>query len=320
MKTIADFFGQASNRKRKRGTPPTPATPSTPSTPQTPRPSNQSSPSTPPSPAKHHSTPSTPHTPPSKKHTQQLYLDFGQASFGSRTICPTCNTLIVHGLLEDESQHIKICNEYKMGVPFEFQTARIVHQEIQNKGYVVEIRPKDCIKWRRKVMRVKEIVDQELGFVSNEKDSQADMNVHRNSDKPIDSKECWGDKTIFLHIVEKRVVGFCAVQVISKGYHLLVQNINPDSSCLLTRSSLKNDSYSRSTQPTKAVMGVHQLWTHKSHRQKHIARTLVDAARGKLIFGMTVPHHLVAFSSPTVDGALFAKKYSFPDAPLVYDF
>jgi N-acetyltransferase len=67
-------------------------------------------------------------------------------------------------------------------------------------------------------------------------------------------------------------------------------------------------------------MGVHQLWTHKSHRQKHIARTLVDAARGKLIFGMTVPHNLVAFSSPTVDGALFAKKYSFPDAPLVYDF
>ena len=67
-------------------------------------------------------------------------------------------------------------------------------------------------------------------------------------------------------------------------------------------------------------MGVHQLWCHHLHRQKGIASQLVDAARSKLVFGMTVPYHLVAFSSPTADGALFAKRYSFPDPPLVYEY
>ena len=60
-------------------------------------------------------------------------------------------------------------------------------------------------------------------------------------------------------------------------------------------------------------MGVHQLWCHKSHRNKSIARQLVDAARHKLVYGMVVPHSLVAFSSPTADGAAFARRYAVGD-------
>ena len=60
-------------------------------------------------------------------------------------------------------------------------------------------------------------------------------------------------------------------------------------------------------------MGVHQLWCHKSHRTKSIARQLVDAARHKLVYGMVVPHSLVAFSSPTADGAAFARRYAVGD-------
>lgn len=319
--------------------------------------------------------------PPPRKQQQQLYLDFGQASFGSRSICSICNTLIVHGLKEDESQHEQICKAYKLGVSFYSTKARIVglgngignviapskvqgHSQAQAQaqaGFIVEIRPGDPISWRKKVTRVKEIVDEELGFVTSSSAGMERFGTGTGTGtNGIASKSrsdecytyCWGDNhnnsssnsssnthqnmIVFLYIVEKRVVGFCSAEVISKGYRLLDTHSNTHTNTnSSTHSSTKqydpNTEYpaesatvtgptTRSTQPTKAILGVHQLWCHHLHRQKGIASHLVDAARSKLVFGMTVPYHLVAFSSPTADGALFAKRYSFPDPPLVYEY
>ena len=78
-------------------------------------------------------------------------------------------------------------------------------------------------------------------------------------------------------------------------------------------------SISRSLKPSKALLGVHQIWVHNSHRQKGIASKLVTAARDHLIFGMLVPYELVAFSSPTEEGLRFAKSYIDSERPLIYD-
>ena len=299
---------------------------------------------------------------------------------------------------EDESQHEQICKEYKLGVSFYFPKARIVGLGLghgigigigtgtgtgtgiaQSKaqaqaGYIVEIRPGDPISWRKKFTRVKEIVDQELGFVTSSS-AETGMGISNGIVSQSRSDECytycWGDNQnnntssnnnfhthqnmiVFLYVVEKRVVGFCSAEVISKGYRLLDPHTSTHSNTHLNASTHSNTNSNtkqsdpiteeyparalpplaekasasttaagpttRSTKPTKAIMGVHQLWCHHSHRQKGIASQLVDAARSKLVFGMTVPYHLVAFSSPTADGALFAKRYSFPDPPLVYEY
>ena len=71
--------------------------------------------------------------------------------------------------------------------------------------------------------------------------------------------------------------------------------------------------------PAKALLGVHQIWVHKSHRHRGIASKLVTAARDHLIFGMMVPLELVAFRSPTDEGLRFAKSYVGSDRPLIYD-
>ena len=381
---------------------------------------------------------SLPHRQRNHKHNRnrQMYLDFGQASFGSRTICPICNTLVVHGLEEDEQEHEKVCSEYRFGVKFPMrkdvrivstfsfgnrsktkdsifskrnngnETASIFspiafarkmkvdaiastttdNPNINNNGTnssmcIVEIRPGDSIYLRRKALAVKSIVDQELGFAptdtnstSNPQTSNESMDFSsqehtydggRNNDQGRDGS--LGGKTIFLCVQQqdKRVVGFCSVETIPCAYHLL---INDHRSHLVNekRAGSKEDfiestvihdvpsvtpewkhgskdfhslgdesmnkiaktspnmrqiasTYTRSEKPRKAIMGVHQLWCHRSHRQKSIASRLVDAAREKLVYGMVIPKNWVAFSSPTADGASFATKYVTPGVPLVYE-
>lgn len=287
-------------------------------------------------------------TKPSKTtKTKQLYLDLGQSSFASRTICNVCNMLCVHGVKEDEENHKKVCNEYLYGVVFNmWKHARIVHEanmchssigigsnvaqsflpgNISNttraNGCIVEIRESDSIQLRRKVLQVKSIVDQELGFCSL---STSDVNVGKNitSDQNVCSIEnkrlnsepksgsLLGGKTVYMYVENKRVVGFCTVESIATAFQM------QSSDELVGRDESTS---SRSMHTSKAMMGVHQLWCHRSHRKKHIATTLVDTARSKMIYGFTIPSNMVAFSSPTSDGARFARMYAKTDNPLVYD-
>ena len=113
--------------------------------------------------------------------------------------------------------------------------------------------------------------------------------------------------------VKKRIVGLLLVKRIQRAYELLPskeahETNNRNSSCI-----------SRSLNPSKALLGVHQIWVHKSHRHRGIASRLVTAARDHLIFGMCVPLELVAFSSPTDEGLRFAMTYVGSDRPLIYD-
>jgi GNAT superfamily N-acetyltransferase len=61
--------------------------------------------------------------------------------------------------------------------------------------------------------------------------------------------------------------------------------------------------------PLPCTLGVHQIWTHAEHRGRGVATALLDAARERAVYGRTVPRDMVAFSSPTGDGARLAKKY-----------
>jgi len=252
------------------------------------------------------------------KVKEQLYIDFGQSSFGSRTICPVCNMLYVHGVVEDELNHRKICNDYANGVAFAmWKNIRIVHGSLLSSCFIVEIRPNDPVQHRRKVIQVKRIVDQEVGFLMSSRTSS--LSQERDS-------ESLRGKTVFLQILDKKVVGFCAVEVISEAFELIDAQVEEGAKkqkhCDEALTSLPKENrqqYYRSIKSSKAMMGVHQIWCHHSHRRKKIARTLVDTARSKLVYGMTVPFNMVAFSSPTAAGVSFAKRYSETDRPLIYD-
>ena len=107
-----------------------------------------------------------------------MYLDLGQATFASRTVCPTCGMLYVHGLAEDAAAHERVCSEHRVGVPFRgWKGERVVARWEGGKGQgqgqasgeegggrIVEVRPDDPARHRALVRRVKAIVDGEMGF------------------------------------------------------------------------------------------------------------------------------------------------------------
>ena len=224
-----------------------------------------------------------------KKKSSQLYLDFGQVNFGKRTICKICNQLYVNGHPEDEANHEKMCMEYQSGVTFAgWKNERVVSRtDTQNGDRIVEIRACDSSKWLKKVEQVKKIVDEEMGFVQDEKAS-----VLEGSDRA------------YLLIRQKKVVGFCIVQIIKGAYELRDK---------MGRGNI------RSKEETKALMGVYQIWVHRNFRRSRYASKIIDTARTKLAFGTVIPLQMVAFSSPTQSGAAFAKAYTKMLRPKVYD-
>ena len=223
-----------------------------------------------------------------KQSTKQLFLDFGQNSFGKQSICSICGMLRVHGMAEDDAEHAKICQKYNEGVTcFGWKNERSV-ATFEMDERILEVRPEDAPQHRMKIAEVKMIVDSELGFArrSNEKSMNDAVNM-----------------TSYIYVSKKRVVGLLSVRRIQRAYELLPSSISR--SCSLNSS--------------KALLGIHQIWVHNSHRSRGIASKLVTAARDHFIFGMMIPLELVAFSSPTEEGLRFAKRYLDSERPLVYD-
>lgn len=234
-----------------------------------------------------------------RKQSNQLFLDFGQKSFGKQTVCGVCGMLRVHGLDEDDSQHDKICKEYREGVAcLGWKNERMV-EAFGKDERILEVRPDDAHQHRNKVSEVRAIVDMELGFARRQREDPTGGII--------------GNETCYLYISQKRIVGLLLVKHIQRGYELLPSKGNHE------QSKGNSSTISRSLKPSKALLGVHQIWVHKSHRHRGIASRLVTAARDHLIFGMYVPLEFVAFSSPTYEGLMFAKTYVGSDRPLIYD-
>jgi GNAT superfamily N-acetyltransferase len=84
--------------------------------------------------------------------------------------------------------------------------------------------------------------------------------------------------------------------------------------CRNTRRRLEH-----SSEASKAMIGIYQLWVHANFRQQGIATRLVTAAREKMVFGLVVPTHQVALSSPTEAGVAFARRYMKGEDVFVYD-
>jgi N-acetyltransferase len=226
--------------------------------------------------------------------------------------------LRVHGLDEDDVQHDKICKEYQEGVThLGWKNERMVVAFNGMDDRILEVRSDDPLLHRNKVVEVQAIVNKELGFARRQNDD-------------IDNAVSGGggiagdiNMTCYLYISKKRVVGLMMVKRIQRAYELLQPSNKETSHYNGDDKRNGNDnlslSISRSLKPSRALLGIHQIWVHKLHRHCGIASKLVSAARDYLIFGMSVPIELIAFSSPTEEGLRFAKRYVGSDRPLIYD-
>eukprot|EP00977_Amphora_coffeiformis_P012818 scaffold3240_cov187-Amphora_coffeaeformis.AAC.13 len=217
------------------------------------------------------------------KKTEQLYLDFGQASFGKRTECPHCGTLYVDGVAEDYEAHDRVCRDFKEGVSIRLTTAlKKSNQGVLCVGtdeYIMEVKSSQTSTLRGKIQEVRNIAEQELGFV------------------PMDNERDGGTSSTsynyLLYIVQQRIVGLLVTEKIVEAYVAA-----PTGEGFLSPTACK------------ANLGVHLMWVHGRHRGKGIATKLLDVARERAVFGYTsIPPNRVAFSSPTEAGLGFARSY-----------
>ena len=254
-----------------------------------------------------------------KKSNQQLFLDFGQSSFGKRTVCSICGMMRVHGVTEDDIQHAKICKDYKEGVTcLGWKNERKVEEfgggSSRQNDRILEVRGEDALQHRKKVLEVKRIVDGELGFAISGRQGDGGDDVLEVENDSLNGL------TSYLYVSNKRIVGLLMVKRIQRAYQVVLPKGTAGTNGRETNDeSSTSFSISRSLKPSRALLGIHQIWVHTSHRNKGIASKLVTAARDHLIFGMMVPLELVAFSSPTMEGLKFAKSYLGVERPLVYD-
>lgn len=168
----------------------------------------------------------------------------------------------------------------------------------------------------QKVVQVRSIVEEELGFVASVEDEK--------------KRPC----TAFLCIIQKRVVGLALIEAIETAYVLQSSSSPLRSSNLQERSPVGmdgisnsrpnearkvevettdrrgDDHWERSIEARPAILGIYQLWVHQQHRKCGIATALLDTVRAHAVFGChNLPLNRLAFSSPTEAGIRFALQY-----------
>ncbi|KAG5191543.1 ESCO1/2 acetyl-transferase-domain-containing protein [Tribonema minus] len=280
-------------------------------------------------------------TPTPRKH--QMCLDLGQRDFGRRSQCARCGMLWLPSDPGDAEAHARHCAAHAAGVAF----AGWKHERVQatfhgggdggggsrarrsggssggssaGKGArVVEIRSGDPAAHVAKLSEVKALMDEDMGF------AHAPMKAGRRA---------------FLYITANKVAGCVIVEPITEGRH--VKFIEEPALAATTPSPGAEDKNADGTAqkasvfdleptppepaappaqcmqfdgpPAPAMVGVHQMWTHRAHRKKGVMTRLLDTVRERMMFPLRVDRSAVAFSQPTQDGYAFACAYVAGDS------
>lgn len=212
---------------------------------------------------------------------------------------------------EDEKEHAAFCKRFQKGIVVsrwknerlinEFPASKskytmLTHDCIQMltdslvvlslTGRIIEIRREDPKTHVSKLLEIKTLLDDALGFVE---------------------PDVFWQRSHFVYVTDRQVVGCVAVEPIKRAFPID-----------LTASTIEVPSVDEAAfRP--AVVGVCQIWVHPRFRRRQVASRLVDAVRDKFIYGLRIAKDAVAFAQPTRDGLVFAKQYVSPGDVLTYD-
>lgn len=224
------------------------------------------------------------------KKTEQMILDFGQKLIGS-VPCSVCGMTYLRGDKADEIMHNKFHQRLLNALKFVgWQKERVV-QDFFDGSRVILVIPDDKFALK-KMDAIKNVVDEDLGFVVDES-----INLPWKA---------------FLYIKEKKIVGFCLAQSISQGYRMLSDDQSQG------QVSGQNRPYCCVEVPVSVQCGISRIWVLSAERRKHIATKLLDVVRSQFVMGYPLNKDEIAFSDPTPDGIKFAANYTGTTSFLVF--
>ena len=256
----------------------------------------------------------------------QYAIDAGQWDFDGTT-CKECRMVYTKGEVTDEKHHSEYHNLYSRGLRWSnWKNERCwgVHEVygpdgcIQSLQKVIAILPSDPKVWLNKVDSLFTVADRELGINCNLFDCKKDSSVYlvlvsRKVTAVTSEAAAAAVETTPSGRIKKpdeRVAGFLAAEGIKAAGRLVSEN----PLCI-------------STLEEPASVGVARIWVHHDFRRQGVATKLLDTLRANFLSKVQSPpvdrilkREEVAFSDPTNEGLLFAKKFTGQDKFLVYQY
>ncbi|XP_075210493.1 N-acetyltransferase ESCO2-like [Lycorma delicatula] len=210
----------------------------------------------------------------------QYQIDAGQKHFGAKE-CSTCGIVYQLGDPDDEMEHEKYHRDFKTFKHLGWRNEKVVGQYGLDRIILVTT---DNKIWWKKVRGILKVIDEELGYTTEEHRVMSNLKV-------------------YLYITKNHIVGCLVSTQISHAHKMLI-------------SEEEIDICSEDSFPVKC--GISRIWTHPIHRRQGIASRLVDTMRKSFFFSYYLSMDDFAFSAPTEDGKYFAKKYTNKSDYLIY--
>ncbi len=157
-----------------------------------------------------------------------------------------------------------------------------------------------------KALKVLEYVDAQLGITELKKEEDDEYNA-------IIRQRSLVNKTakfyFFVDKLQKKIVGFCMAEQIDRAFRIKYLNENHDT--FACDEAAKTES--------KTLCGINRVWVAAEMRHKRIASRLLDCVCSNFAYVYRLDRDQLAFSDPTPNGRLLAKRYCQNDFFLIYN-
>ena len=177
-------------------------------------------------------------------------------------------------------------------------------------AYVIAVDAKSSLVAKRRVEKVLQVVQTELGAVEIPSEKLWEEIYAEDANKETDAKDKkrYDRYKAFLFVQGSKCVGFCLAERISSAFEVIQHSSNQQGSHDLVDAN-ESSSVLTKVDPSRVIMGISRIWTSSSHRKKKIASTLLDCSRKNFLYGIEIPKDMVAFSQPTESGGKLARHW-----------
>ncbi|CAG0893466.1 unnamed protein product [Darwinula stevensoni] len=223
----------------------------------------------------------------------QMQIDVGQRSLAPKT-CETCG--MFYGSNDaDELTHAKFHGQHVAKLKYKtWKKERCLTSYLD--GKVIAIHPGDASHCWKKVDAVLELVDAELGF------------SHVGIRNPKNTK-------VYFYVRDGSIIGCLVAESIKTAFRVEDSEIENSKDAQTATSR----SICCSQIPTAAICGISRIWVSPAHRRNKFASNLLESMRLDFVYPHILSIDEIAFSDPTVDGLIFARKYTGKNDFLVYN-
>jgi N-acetyltransferase len=231
------------------------------------------------------------------KKTVQMYLDYGQKSFGVSKTCSLCGMFYVIGDPTDEKRHTSYCQKIKIGPTLNSTNGHRILQSYEKDYHIISINNelKSCKDNIRSILT--HVLD-ELG---------SSLNCTEKNEN------------IYLYTKEKIVLGCLITEKVPvKSLVHLTSTVKSTDVMTKINNEINTEENSTNNIDVPCTLGIKIIWVHRDYRRQKIANKLVDIARQRFAFGKVLKRNEIAFSQPTSDGLAFALTYCKSDKVLAY--